>query len=95
LLEGEMLLVNCNGGLTPMLGTTILETVESDDLDWDVRHDDEIATCFRWPEGKHYCHCSNENRIFVPENHVDKMPAGLRPVWLTHRPRYGTGKMVS
>jgi hypothetical protein len=69
LMAGEIVLVNVNGGLMPLHGTVILETVASDDIDWDVRFDDEIVTISRWPEGKHYYLCSNKSRIFVPDKH--------------------------
>lgn len=70
LLDGETLLVNFNGGIMPMVGTIILETVESDDLDWDVRYDDETITISRWPEGKHWYLCSNKLRIFIPDKYT-------------------------
>jgi hypothetical protein len=70
LLNGETVLVNCNGGIVPLVGTTVLETVESDDLDWDVRYDDETITISRWPEGKYYYLCSNKFRIFIPDKYT-------------------------
>jgi len=70
LLNGETVLVNCNGGIMPLADTTILETVESDDLDWDVRYDDEVVTISRWPESKHYYLCSSKFRIFIPDKYT-------------------------
>jgi len=69
LLAGETLLVNCNGGIMPMDGTLILDTVQSDDLHWDDRFDSEIITIHKWPKGKHWYLTSNKNRIFVLEKH--------------------------
>ena len=69
LMAGETLLVNSNGGIMPMRGIIILETVESDDLHWDDRFDDERITISRWPQAKHYYLASNKNRVFVPEKY--------------------------
>ena len=54
LLAGEIVLVNSSGGFMPADGTPILETVESDNLHWDERFDDERITISRWPKGKHW-----------------------------------------
>jgi hypothetical protein len=69
LLTGESVLVNCNGGIMPMHDTKILETVQSDDLDWNVQYDDEIVTISKWMIARHYYLCSNEGRLFVPDKH--------------------------
>lgn len=63
---GEAVLVNSNGGYMPLAGAIILETVESDELDWNIRYPDEIITIGRWPGGKHFYLWSNKDRIFVP-----------------------------
>jgi len=81
LLVGETILVNVNGGLMPFDGAIILETIGSDNLDWNTRFDDEIITISRWPEGKHYYLCSSKYRIFVPDRHPtfeDANKAALR-----------------
>lgn len=65
LLRGETVLVNMNGGMMPM-DVPILDTVESDDLHWDDRFDDEYITISRWPQAKHWYLSSNKNRVFVP-----------------------------
>ena len=67
LLAGEGVLVNCNGGLMPLHGSKILETVQRDDLDWPEDLDGEIITIMRWPQGRHFYLSSNRNRVFVPE----------------------------
>jgi hypothetical protein len=64
LSSGLTVLVNFNGGILP--DGKILETVESDNIDWDIRYDDEIITIAQWPDGKHYYLCSSKFRIFVP-----------------------------
>jgi len=69
LLRGETLLVNSNGGMMPLDGVKILETVQSDKIDWDMRFDDEIVTICRWPEGRHWYLCSSKHRIFVPDKY--------------------------
>jgi hypothetical protein len=69
MLAGDTLLVNSNGGIMPMDGVKILDTVESDDLHWDDRFDDERITISRWPLAKHYYLASNRNRVFVPEKY--------------------------
>lgn len=69
LMAGETVLVNCNGGMMPLLGTTILETVESDDLDWNVEYDDEIITIGKWFGAKHYYLGSSKGRMFVPDKY--------------------------
>jgi hypothetical protein len=74
-------LVNVNGGLMLMEDAIILETVESDDIDWNLRYDDEIVTISRWPEGKHWYLSSNKDRIFVPskcDHYSDALTAALR-----------------
>jgi hypothetical protein len=68
--EGETALVNVNGGLMPLDGTIILETVESDDIAWDERFDDEIITVSRWPQAKHFYLCSSKGRLFVPDKYA-------------------------
>ena len=57
LLRGETLLVNSNGGIMPMEGAKILDTVESTSLHWDDRFDDEVITLSRWPQGRHWYLC--------------------------------------
>lgn len=57
LMNGETLLVNSNGGIMPMDGVKVLETVESDDICWDNRYDDEIITVSRWPQARHWYLC--------------------------------------
>jgi hypothetical protein len=69
LLNGKTVLVNSNGGIMPMDGVKILETVESDNLHWDDRFDDEIITISRWPLAKHYYLASSKGRVFIPEKH--------------------------
>jgi hypothetical protein len=69
LLNGETILVNSNGGIMPLAGTKILETVESDNIHWDDRFDDERITISRWPQAKHYYLASNKNRVFVPSKY--------------------------
>jgi len=69
LIEGETILVNVNGGMMSAKEVTILETVESDDIDWDVRYEDEKITISRWPEGRHYYLCSDRSRMFVPDKY--------------------------
>jgi len=71
LIEGETILVNVNGGMLSAKEVKILETVESDDIDWDVRYEDEKITISRWPEGRHYYLCSNKNRVFIPDKYND------------------------
>ncbi len=75
LIEGETILVNANGGMMSAKEVTVLETVESDDIDWDIRYDDEKITISRWPEGHHYWLCSSKHRIFVPDKYVDYQDA--------------------
>lgn len=70
LLNGETILVNVNGGIMPLAGTIVLETVESDDLDWDVRYDDEVITISRWRAGRHWYLCSSKFRIFIPDKYT-------------------------
>lgn len=43
-MQGEAVLVNANGGMMPLAGATILDTVESDDLHWHDRYNDERIT---------------------------------------------------
>ena len=69
LLRGEAIFVNVNGGMMPAKDVTILETVESDKIDWDVQYEDEVITISRWPEGRHYYLCSNKQRIFIPDRY--------------------------
>ena len=54
LLRNETVVVNVNGDIMPMDGVKILETVESDDLHWSNRFDDERITLSKWPETKHW-----------------------------------------
>jgi hypothetical protein len=63
--------VNINGGMFPARESTILETVESDKIDWAIRYEDERITISRWPEARHYYLCSNRNRMFVPDKYND------------------------
>lgn len=65
-LAGETVLVNSNGGIMPLDGIKILDTVESDNIHWDDRYDNEQITISRWPQARHYYLASNKNRIFVP-----------------------------
>jgi len=72
LMNGETLLVNHNGGIMPMDGVKVLETVESDNIHWDNRYDDEIITISRWPRGKHWYLASNKfQRLFIPAKYVN------------------------
>jgi len=66
LVAGETVLVNSSGGIMPFNGTIILETVESNDLHWNDRYDDEEITISRWPQGKHWYLVSNKERVFIP-----------------------------
>jgi hypothetical protein len=66
LLREGPILVNANGGVLQKTNVTILETVESEDLHWNVRYEGEIITISRWPKGKHYYLTSNKNRMFSP-----------------------------
>jgi len=66
LVQGEAVLVNANGGMMPLAGAMILDTVESDDPHWDDRYDDERITISRWPAGKHWYLSSNKGRVFCP-----------------------------
>lgn len=66
LLRGETVLVNCNGGIMPLDGVPIFDTVESDNIRWNDRFDDERVLISRWPRGKHYYLASNKNRVFIP-----------------------------
>ena len=66
LLRGETLLVNSNGGIMPMEGVKVLETVESENISWNDRFEDEQIVISRWPEGRHWYLSSNKHRIFVP-----------------------------
>ncbi len=75
LIQGKTILVNFNGGIVTTDTVTILDTVQSDNLDWDIRYDDERVTISRWPEGRHYWLCSNKNRIFVPDKYVEYQDA--------------------
>ncbi len=69
LLAGRAVLVNSQGGFMPMHNVKILDTVQSDDISWDERYDNEIITVSRWPEGRHYYLCSSRNRMFVPDHY--------------------------
>lgn len=69
LLNGDTILVNSNGGMMPLAGSKILETVESDNIHWDDRHDDERITISHWPRGKHWYLASNKHRLFVPDKY--------------------------
>ena len=69
LMAGETILVNCNGGFIPLLGTKILETVQSDEIDWSVQYDDEIITIGKWFQAKHFYLCSSKGRMFVPDKY--------------------------
>ena len=83
LINGETILVNINGGMLTTKDVTILDTVTSDNIDWDIRYDDEKITISRWPEGRHYYLCSSKNRIFVPDkynNYADALKAAKRYV---------------
>ena len=67
----------------PARETTILETTESDKIDWAIRYEDERITISRWPEAKHYYLCSNRNRMFVPDKYneyADALKAARRYV---------------
>jgi hypothetical protein len=66
LMNGETVLVNCNGGIMPMNGVKILATVETDDITWDERLDREEITISRWPSAKHWYLSSSQGRIFIP-----------------------------
>jgi hypothetical protein len=67
LLRGEAILVNSNGGIMPLEDAIILETVESDNISWNDRFDDEVITLSRWPQAKHwYLSSSKHQRVFVP-----------------------------
>jgi len=66
LLTGEAILVNSNGGIMPLDGTIILDTVESTSLHWNDRFDDEIVTICRWPQAKHWYLSSSKHRVFIP-----------------------------
>lgn len=66
LMNGETILVNSNGGIMPMDGAKILDTVESTNLHWNDRFDDEIVTIFRWPQAEHWYLASNKHRVFIP-----------------------------
>ena len=70
LLRGETLLLNMSGGMMPMAGATILDTVESEELIWPDRHDDERITLSRWPQGRHWYLSSTTNRVFIPLKYV-------------------------
>ena len=61
------MLVNMNGGMMPMAGATILDTVESEELIWPDRQDGERITLSRWPKGKHWYLASSTGRVFIPE----------------------------
>jgi hypothetical protein len=66
LLRGETLLVNSNGGIMPMEGAIIFDTVESSKLHWNDRFEDEIVTVSRWPQAKHWYLASSKHRVFIP-----------------------------
>lgn len=81
LIQGKTILVNFNGGIVTTDTVTILDTVQSDNLDWDIRYDDERVTISRWPEGKHYYLCSNKNRLFVPDKYNEYQDACGCSLW--------------
>ena len=64
------MLVNSNGGMMPMAGATILDTVESEELIWPDRQDGERITLSRWPQGRHCYVSSTKNRVFIPLKYV-------------------------
>ena len=69
LLAGTTIVVNINGGIIPLEDIIVLETVESDNLRWNKRFDDEVITVSKWPDGTHYYLCSNKDRIFIPSKY--------------------------
>lgn len=69
LMNGETILVNCNGGILPLAGAKILDTVETDDIAWDEQLDREEITISRWPNAKHWYLSSSKSRIFIPEKY--------------------------
>lgn len=80
LLAGAVL-INSNGGLMPREGAVVLDSVESDKLDWPEKFEDEIITISRWEGAKHYYLSSNKGRIFVPDKYneyADARRAALR-----------------
>ncbi len=66
LMQGEAVLVNAFGGMMPLAGAIILDTVESSVLHWPGRNDDEKITVSRWPAGRHWYLSSNKGRVFCP-----------------------------
>ena len=81
LADGETVLVNVNGGMSPASSTAILETAESDTLDWAIRYADERITISRWPEGRRDYLCSSRGRVFVPDKYsqyADALKAARR-----------------
>jgi hypothetical protein len=70
LMAGETVLVNSNGGLMPLDGTTVLATIEKDAMEWPDHWDDEVITISRWPRGHHYYLSSNKGRVFVPPKYA-------------------------
>ncbi|MCK9570176.1 hypothetical protein M0R72_14625 [Candidatus Pacearchaeota archaeon] len=68
LWEGPIV-VNINGGTLLLSEVVVLETVETAEIDFNVRFENEVITISRWPEGKHFWLASNKYRIFVPDKH--------------------------
>jgi|WetSurMetagenome_2_1015567.scaffolds.fasta_scaffold48853_6 hypothetical protein len=64
------IVVNSCGGLLPLEDVVVLDTVDSEELDFHVRYDDEIITISRWPQGHHYYLASNKLRIFDPVKYI-------------------------
>jgi hypothetical protein len=69
LLWDGPIVVNINGGILPRDAVVILETVETEEIDFNVRFENEVITITRWREGKHYWLASSKFRLFVPDKH--------------------------
>ena len=65
LCRDETVLVNSAGGYIQKAHAIILETVESDTIDWDIHHVNEQITLSRWPDGSHWYLSSNCKRLFI------------------------------
>jgi hypothetical protein len=65
--EGAVVM-NINGGMSPLEGWKIIARHDSDKLEWPVFYDDEIIRLHKWaePNATHYYLKSSRGRIFDP-----------------------------
>lgn len=66
--KGDEVVMNPNGGLSPLRGWKVLSAVQSDRLAWPTYYADEVIRINQWPDPKavHFYLKSNKDRLFVP-----------------------------